>query len=140
MNKADMVQLERDLTGDLVHQDKAILERVRKLVREFLLHEAGLIANARPKDEKAVLELIGLHARVNLLRTLIENPKAIPPKDLKELMNDGRVAAESDGKKVDPLSMVNALDIPAAEKAALVGGMVDLMRKQLSSGGRSESS
>ncbi len=133
MTGKDLRQLEKDLTGDLVYSDRAVLERVRKLVREFLMHEAGLLTDRHIKDEEQIIDLIQLHSRVNLLRALVENPKGFTLKDQRELFRSVGDTRGGDNlqKNVNPLAMIEGLDISDKQKAQLVQATMDTMRDRL---------
>ena len=126
-----MRQLEKDLMGDLVYSDRAVLERVRKLVREFLMHEASLLVERHVRDEAQIIDLIQLYSRVSLLKALVENPKGFSLKDQKELFRTLPQNQPDLEKPVNPMSLVASLDVSDDQKAALVAAMTDLMRDRL---------
>jgi len=126
-----MQQLERDLTSDLVHSDQAVLERTRKLVKEFLMHEAGKLAQTHVKDEAQIVELLRLHARVNLLRALTDNPRGFSLKDQKELFKSIGEEISGSEKPADFLSEVRKLDVPDNQKAKLLEAAMDTMRDRI---------
>jgi hypothetical protein len=127
-----MRQLERDLENDLVHSDPAVLERVRKLVKSFLLHEASLLTGTRVANEDDIVELIRMHSRVGLLRALIENPKGFTLKDQKELFRSMPAAGGGgEDKPVNPMALIDGLNVEDEVKAKLIGAMADLLRTQI---------
>lgn len=138
-----MLQLEKDLRGDLVDSDEAVMARVRDLVRKFLLHEAGKLAGTRVKDEAEILDLIQIHARVELLRKLIQNPTGFNQKDMKELFKSiGDTKGENAlSKPTNPLSLIAGLDVSDDQKAKLTEATLEIlknnMRRELQ-GGTSE--
>lgn len=143
MTKRELLQLEKDLRGDLVDSDEAVMARVRDLVRKFLLHEAGKLAGTRVKDEAEILDLIQIHARVELLRKLIQNPTGFNQKDMKELFKSiGDAKGENAlSKPTNPLSLIAGLDVSDDQKAKLTEATLEIlknnMRRELQ-GGTSE--
>ena len=131
MKHQDMRQLERDLENDLVHSDPAVLERVRKLVKAFLLHEAGLLTQTRVSNEDEIVELIRLHSRVGLLRALVENPKGFTLKDQKELFRSMPAAGVDHDKPLNPMNLIAELNVSDEEKAKLVHAIADSVRAGL---------
>ncbi len=132
MTGADLRKLERDLKSDLLDTDKAVRERVRILVTEFLLSEAALLADTPVRDEQKILDLIQLHVRVRLLEALIQNPKGFALKDQKELFRS--LTAEKIADSTNPLDIIKGLDgLPAVQRAALLDKAMGLARKNLES-------
>jgi hypothetical protein len=122
-------QLERDLQSDLIDNDAAVRSRLRESIKLFLFDEATRIAGVRSiKEEKEILNLIGIYARVETLKTLIEDPKRINPKDLKDMLKVQSMEAEAPKNMGE---LIAGLDIEGVDKARLVAGAMDLVKRQL---------
>lgn len=130
MKGQEMRRLERELQSDLHDAPDAVLNRVREQVKQFLLEDATRLAGKRVKHEDDILELIRMHARVGMLKKLIENPTQFSAKDLKELVRDTQPGPDLD-KPVNPLGLISGLDIPDTAKAQLVAAMTDLVKQDL---------
>lgn len=126
-----MRQLEKDLGRDLVDTDQAVRERLRKQVREFLLHEASLLSDTRVKNADQITDLIQLYARVNLLKELIERPKSFNLKDQKDLLKSVDVIKGVIEPAKNPMNLISELDISGPQKAQLVEAVIEATRLKL---------
>lgn len=137
MTNTEISSLRSKLEKDLWREESGEREKVRRLVKEFLMDEASLIAADRRhplRNLEAINELILLNSRVVLLRTLIENPKAIPTREVRELLKD----TEAEKKRgalpegpVDPMALVGSLDISDEKKADIVKAMADAIAAKM---------
>jgi hypothetical protein len=97
------------------------------------MHEASLLAGASVKDEKQIIELIQLHARVNLLQLLIDSPKNFTLKDQKELFKQvGEVMRPGiDDAPLNPMNLISSLNIDDEEKAKLLAAVAEVAKNQI---------
>lgn len=135
-DRNELKQLERDLVRDLEDSTPALRERIREQITKYLLTEAGRLTNTRPQEAAKVGDLLLLHYRVALLQKVIENPRTATPKEYRELI--ASIPTTGGGKSVNPIDLIDALDITDSEKAALLGPTLEaakaLARRELEAG------
>jgi uncharacterized membrane protein len=118
MQHNEALKLERELKEDFERNDAAVMNRLRAAVKEFLFEEASRLTGKIVRDEGKIKELIRIHAYVQILKVLIENPKSFGPKDLKEILKSGEAEVALLPATNDPLSAIQAMSgLSAAEKA-----------------------
>lgn len=146
MNAENQRKLERELSEDYKDIEPAKESRLDLLVREYLLHKATLLADAKIRNEQEVLSLIHLHSRVALLQAVIERPKQFNLKEMKELFRGTLIVEANDaaeaGKRGDPSKTIAELPITDEAKELLFGALTDAakdrFRAQIASGPRQQ--
>lgn len=146
MNADSQRRLERELSEDYKDIEPAKESRLDLLVREYLLHKATLLADAKIRNEQEVLSLIHLHSRVALLQAVIERPKQFNLKEMKELFRGTLIVEANDaaeaGKRGDPSKTIAELPITDEAKELLFGALTDAakdrFRAQIASGPRQQ--
>ena len=134
MKSEDMRRLEKELQGDLIDAPEAVFNRVRDLVKEFLLEEASQIGGKRVRRERDVKDLIHMHANNALLRRVIESPHQFSAKDLRDLFNETRPDSDQEKGNTNILAFVqNEAQAKVIEQAAIEAAKT-VLRKQLPRG------